>query len=587
MVFELLVLVPTLLASLFCIAVKDGRVRLTGYVSVFASVITLAIAVYLLVYAPVSTTNISWFTVAGHTFNISLTSAHINMMLLALVAFISPLIMIYSLGFFEETHEHRRFYAEMNLFAASMLFFAMAANFVSLIIAWEGLGITSYLLIGFWYRKRDAAVAARESISIIIIGDVAMLAALVILLNAYGTTSFSYISAQQAGYQIYLAFALVMLAIFTKSAQFPFSGWLPKAMEGPTPVSAFLHSSTMVKAGVFLAIIFMPLLFRLGLLPVVFVIGAITAVIGVLNAISGTHIKRILAYSTLEDLGLMLMAVGLNSVMAAVLLFVTQTFYKAILFLDAGSITRANNEEYNIFKLRESGGNKLIFWTAVIGVLSIAGIFPLSGFLGKIGLEVSATNIYTYILLVLIELGTSFYIFRWIFVPMRNSRKGEILEKLKGTPLSMVIPQTILAFAVVAATSLYFFLPQYLGISNINFGYSAPIVETILVVVGASIAYYIYRKGHKIPTNKTLFAVVHSIDWINALYLVVSKLALLTSRAVEFIDYLVYLIFALCGFVAIVVGRRFRNIVSGNLNLYTAWIVIGMAILIIAMVFVL
>ncbi len=585
--FELIVLAPTLIAALFCIVVVDKKVRLTGYVSILASLLTFAIAVYLFFYMPSSSTNISWFSVAGHLFSISITSDHINMMLLMLVAFISPLIMIYSMGFFDDIKEHRRFYAEMNLFAASMLFFAISANFIALIIAWEGLGITSYLLIGFWYHKKDAATAARESISIIIIGDVAMLAALIMLLNAYGTTSFAYISAQPAGYQIYLAFALVVLAIFTKSAQFPFSGWLPKAMEGPTPVSAFLHSSTMVKAGVFLAIIFMPLLFRLGLLPLVFVIGAVTAAIGVLNAMSGSHIKRILAYSTLEDLGLMLVAVGLNSVIAAVLLFITQTFYKALLFLDAGSIMKANNEESNIFKLRESGGNKLVFWTAVIGVLSIAGVFPLSGFLGKMGLEVSATNIYTYIFLVLVELGTSFYIFRWIFIPMRNSERGKIAESPSNMPASMVVPQVVLAFAVVAATALYFFVPGYLGISNVSFGYIAPVVETVLVITGGGTAYYLYKKGHKVRINGGLFTVVHSIDLINAFYILLSKFVLLVSKVAELFDYLIYIIFALFGFVTVFLGRKMRNIVSGNLNLYTAWIVIGMVILIIAMVFVL
>ena len=582
---ELFVLVPVLLAFLFCLIFRDKRIRSTGYVSVIASLASLAMVIYMALFLQQGTQSIDWFSVGGYVFSLQVTSAHINMMLLFLVALISPLIMIYSLGFFEDVSEHRRFYAEMNLFAASMMLFSISANFLSMIIAWEGLGITSYLLIGFWYAKSEAARAARESISIIIIGDVAMLAALIILFNAYGTTSFYSISAQPISYPLYAAFLLVVLAVLTKSAQFPFSGWLPKAMEGPTPVSAFLHSSTMVKAGVFLLILFIPVLLKLGLLPVILLLGAITAGIGVLNALSGKHIKRILAYSTLEDLGLMLVAVGLNAVFAAILLFVTQTFYKALLFLDAGSISRANGEEYDITKLRESGGNRLIFITAVIGVLSIAGIFPFSGFLGKVGLEVSANSIYTYIFLVLVEIGTGFYIFRWLFIPMKNSGRMEIKGKLKSTPVSMILPQVLLALFVIGGISVYFFLPSYLGIKSLSLSYLRVIAETIFAIAGTLVAYYIYRRGHTVKVSKGLFVFVHSIDGINWFYLKFAAFIEAISKFLGFLDYFVYMLFYLFGFLSLWVGKRLRNLVNGNVNMYAAWIAIGFALILLALVF--
>ncbi len=582
---ELFVLVPVLLAFLFCLIFRDKRIRSTGYVSVIASLASLAMVIYMALFLQQGTQSIDWFSVGGYVFSLQVTSAHINMMLLFLVALISPLIMIYSLGFFEDVSEHRRFYAEMNLFAASMMLFSISANFLSMIIAWEGLGITSYLLIGFWYAKSEAARAARESISIIIIGDVAMLAALIILFNAYGTTSFYSISAQPISYPLYAAFLLVVLAVLTKSAQFPFSGWLPKAMEGPTPVSAFLHSSTMVKAGVFLLILFIPVLLKLGLLPVILLLGAITAGIGVLNALSGKHIKRILAYSTLEDLGLMLVAVGLNAVFAAILLFVTQTFYKALLFLDAGSISRANGEEYDITKLRESGGNRLIFITAVIGVLSIAGIFPFSGFLGKVGLEVSANSIYTYIFLVLVEIGTGFYIFRWLFIPMKNSGRMEIKGKLKSTPVSMILPQVLLALFVIGGISVYFFLPSYLGIKSLSLSYLRVIAETIFAIAGTLVAYYIYRRGQTVKVSKGLFVFVHSIDGINWFYLKFAAFIEAISKFLGFLDYFVYMLFYLFGFLSLWVGKRLRNLVNGNVNMYAAWIAIGFALILLALVF--
>lgn len=582
---ELIVIVPIIIAGIIAIILNNRFGRSAAYVSIAGSLASLVIALYLFTNSLTTIQKINWFSVAGYSINITTTTAHLNMLLLLLVSIIAPLIMWYSLGYMDKQEEQSRFYFEMNLFTASMVLFAISANFISLFIAWEGLGITSYLLIGFWYKKRLAPLAARKSITTIIIGDIAMLSAIVILWNTYGTFSFDSILAAPATNGLYAAALLIIIAVFTKSAQFPFTEWLADAMEGPTPVSAFLHSSTMVKAGVFLAIVLMPIFLKVHLLYIFLIIGAFSAVLGVLNALSENHIKRILAYSTIEDLGLMFVAVGLNAFGAAILLFVVQTFYKALLFMSAGSIIKANNGKENIFKIFGSTNNKLLFVVVIIGVLSLAGIFPLSGFFGKIGIDVSANSIPIYVILALIEFGSSIYIFRWLFIPMRKTTNKSLIVRFGKLPKSMLLPPVILAGLVFVGDLIYFYMPNYLGIRQFSIGLIDPIIESLIVFIGLIIAYIVYRRKHMLGIHNNLKRLMYNSAPINAAYYTIALAFTETGKLFCYFDSLLFRLFDEIGRGTFILGNEIRNIVNGDTNVYVAGMTIGIILLVLFVVF--
>ena len=297
----ILIIVPLVAAALLALLMRKLNSRLVGYVALAASIITLLLIFGAYLNQP-QIQSINWFSVGGYLLQISTVIAPLNMILLLIVGIMTPIIITYSIGFMHVRSEQSRYYFELCLFAAAMMLFAISADFVTMFIAWELLGITSYLLIGFWHHNYGAAGAARKAITTILIGDMMMLAAILIIWSTYGTFSFSVIL-QQAGFHsaaMSAALALIMLAAFTKSAQFPFHEWLPDAMKCLAPVSAFLHSSTMVKAGVFIVAVLLPLFAAYNMLHILLIFGIITAVLGITNALAETNIKRMLAYSTLD-----------------------------------------------------------------------------------------------------------------------------------------------------------------------------------------------------------------------------------------------------------------------------------------------
>ena len=302
LMLALLVLVPLLVAAFLALAFRKHGAAVK-YTALAASLISLALIAYLYLNNGAGSTDIfQWFSVGGLAFNISITTLPLNMLLLLLVGIMTPLIFLYSIGFINTESQQARFYFEMCIFAAAMMLFAISASFITMFIAWEMLGITSYLLIGFWYWKEKPPAAARKAITIILTGDIMMLAAILTIGATLHSFEFSTLLALVSS-PVVPVFAIVLILIlfaaFTKSAQFPFHEWLPDAMEGPTPVSAFLHSSTMVKAGVFLIMVLYPIYAAAGLLPLILVFGLITTVLGVTNALAERHIKKILAYSTI------------------------------------------------------------------------------------------------------------------------------------------------------------------------------------------------------------------------------------------------------------------------------------------------
>ena len=334
----------------------------------------------------------AWEWVSLDAFNIQL-GFHVDQLtivMLAVVSFVALMVQVYSVAYMRGDPRYGWYFAMMSFFAAAMLTLVLADNLLLLYVAWEGVGFGSYILIGFWHERRSAAEAAKKAFITTRIGDVGLLIGIILLWREAGTFDISEIFefAEGGGYSAeYLTLAVLLLfaGAVGKSAQFPLHVWLPDAMEGPTPVSALIHAATMVVAGIYLVARMLPL-FELAdpvALSVVTAIGLTTVMMSVTMGLTATDIKRVIAYSTLNSLGLMMVALGSGSVTAAMLYLFAHAFFKALLFLSAGSIIHATERQ----DLTELGGlsSKMPVTSVVfgIGALSMAGIFPLAGFWAK------------------------------------------------------------------------------------------------------------------------------------------------------------------------------------------------------------
>jgi NADH-quinone oxidoreductase subunit L len=584
----ILVVLPLVISAFLALAMKRNS-NYIKYISLIASIISLMLIISLFFNAS-QAQNLTWFRFLGYSFTLTTSTMPLNMVLLLIVGIITPLIMLYSIGFMNLPSEQPRFYSELSIFATSMLLFAMAGDFITMMIGWELLGITSYLLIGFWYRREGTAEAARKAITTVLIGDILMFFAMFIIWNSYHTFTFAVLLQQTAASNpMRIALIMIIFAAFTKSAQFPFHEWLPDAMKGPTPVSAFLHSSTMVKAGVFLVAVLFPLFVSYHLLYLLLACGMITAILGAANALVESHIKRVLAYSTLEDLGLMFVALGIGSLMAAMLLFVVQTFYKALLFMSAGSIIKANNNEENMGQIYNTPSYPMLFIPTVIGAVSLAGLYPLSGFFGRTAVDVAANNIIIYLILLVIGLASNIYIFRWLFVPLHKKPYKKITEasaNYKTMPLSMMTPIYILAIIVaISGFAIYMYLPAYLGhygIHPIKFSIFDIIISTAIIIFGFLLSYALfYRKEYALLDEQNLLhKLLYNNLVTNKIYIYITKLAISIAEVMEAFDHALYNIIKEGGHNINMLGDFIKRIETGNARTYIAVFVIGLIIVV-------
>jgi NADH-quinone oxidoreductase subunit L len=400
---NLLWLVPFLPFAGFLILALAGKhvsrvwVAIIGAGSVsLSAIIVLIIGIGFLLHPPAtgnySQTLWTWMQVAGFNPKITLFLDALSLVFVFVITFIGALIHIYSVGFMTGDKDYSRFFACMNLFVFSMLLLVLADNLLLLYLGWEGVGLCSYLLIGFWYENEVNGYAARKAFIITRIGDTAMAIGLFVIFYQFGTLAIPDVLAKapvlwQQGTSIATLTALLLLAGGVgKSAQLPLQTWLPDAMAGPSPVSALIHAATMVTAGVYL-IARMHVIFQLSPIAqmIVAVIGAATLFIAGFSALTQYDIKRVLAYSTISQIGYMFLALGVGAWTAAIFHFMIHAFFKALLFLAAGAVIEALHHEHNMFKM---GGlkNKLpvIFWTFLVGSASLAALPLISaGFYSK------------------------------------------------------------------------------------------------------------------------------------------------------------------------------------------------------------
>ncbi|GHA62537.1 NADH-quinone oxidoreductase subunit L [Pontibacter akesuensis] len=413
-----------------------------------------------------------WFSVAGFTPSIAFHLDALSMVFIFVITFVGFLIHIYSTAYMAEDADFSRFFACMNLFVGSMLMLVMADNLLLLYLGWEGVGLCSYLLIGFWYKEPAKGYAARKAFIITRVGDTAMAIGLFMLFQAFGTLHIQTILAEApeawaVGSQMALIVALLLLGgAVGKSGQLPLQTWLPDAMAGPTPVSALIHAATMVTAGVYL-IARMFVIFELSPLAqfLVAVIGAVTLLIAGFSALTQYDLKRVLAYSTISQIGYMFLALGVGAWSAGIFHFMIHAFFKALLFLCAGAIILALHHEQD---MRKMGGLRdkmpVVFWTFLIGAASLAAL-PIitAGFYSKdqilwYALAGENGNIWLYIAGLAGAFITSIYTFRMVFLTFYGESKTHV-GHLPGKPIT--IPLIILA--ILSVVGGFIELPHNFG----------------------------------------------------------------------------------------------------------------------------
>ncbi|CFX28994.1 NADH-plastoquinone oxidoreductase, chain 5 [Syntrophomonas zehnderi OL-4] len=452
---------------------------------------------------------VRWLNMPGLSVDMGLLIDPLTAVMLLVVTIVALLVQVYSLGYMHDDPGFASYYAYQSIFAGSMLGLVVANNFGQIFVFWELVGLSSYLLIGFWFGRNSAKDAAKKAFITNRIGDFGFLLGILFLQIIFGTLNYSELAGAVAGYGNTAILITVSLLLFAgpvgKSAQFPLHVWLPDAMEGPTPVSALIHAATMVAAGVYLiARAFFIFNASPETMLVIAIIGGFTALFAASIALVQNDIKRILAYSTLSQLGYMVMAMGVGAMAAGMFHLMTHAFFKSLLFLAAGSVIHALANEQDIWKM----GNlhkkmPITTWTFVIGALALSGIPPLSGFWSKDEILLSALasgHTALYILGSLVAFMTAFYMFRLIFVAFFGDNKGG--EQAHESPAVMTVPLIILAVLAVVAglvgsplmNNAFDHYITYPGAFHPAPNHSIMIISSLLAIAGIFLAWAIYQK---------------------------------------------------------------------------------------------
>ncbi len=459
----------------------------------------------------------NWITVGTFRVAADLRVDPLSVTMMLVVTGVGAVIHVYAIGYMHGDPRYGRFFAFMNLFCFFMLTLVLAQNFLLLYVGWEGVGLCSYLLIGFWFERPAAARAAKKAFVVTRIGDTFMLVGIALVFLRLGSLDFSLVlSPAIARVQPSGVFTVIALLLFAgavgKSAQIPLHTWLPDAMEGPTPVSALIHAATMVTAGVYL-VARTHVFFEISgvALTVVLVVGLVTAVYAATCALGQDDIKRVLAYSTISQLGYMFFALGLKAYAAAIFLLVAHAFYKALMFLSAGSVMHGLENETDLKRMGALRKAMPLTATAfTIGALAIAGIPPLAGFFAKDQI-LEVANREGYILAWLLAIFGAFlsalYISRLIFLAFfGDDRTGG--RHAHESPPVMTIPLVLLALGALfggllglsAVTGrLQGFLARVLGsVPEFTAGLSVTeltIISILVALAGLGVGWFVYGSG--------------------------------------------------------------------------------------------
>jgi NADH-quinone oxidoreductase subunit L len=513
-------LVPALPLAGFAVLIFFGKRlgRAAAWVAVGLMGLDAALAVFLLTRAvagaAVPGESLMWWA-AGTPVSFGLALDPLSALMIVVVTLVSLLVYLYSIGYMAGDERYGRYFAYLSLFSASMLTLLLADGFALLYAAWELVGLSSYLLIGFWFERRAAADAAKKAFVVTRVGDVGLLVGVLLLGSAAGSYRFaSVFAALKAGALVPGLVTAAALLLFAgavgKSAQFPLFTWLPDAMEGPTPVSALIHAATMVAAGVYLVARAFPLFAASpAALAVVAAVGGLTALGAAVAALAQSDLKRVLAYSTISQLGLMFLGLGAGQRDAAVFHLMNHAAFKALLFLAAGAVIHAAHEQ----DIRKLGGlarrMPLVATTFIIGAAALAGVPPLSGFWSKdemLGGALASGHPVLFAVGLATSLLTAVYAFRLVFTLFLDERLGEedAGVQVEGgpppadldhpAPAVMAIPLVVLAalatvLGLAGGPALGFPLERFisLGVAG-GVAAAAPALDPVTALVAGAVA---------------------------------------------------------------------------------------------------
>jgi len=594
----------------------------------------------------------TWIAAGSFRVDFSLQIDQLTIVMLLVVTFVSSLVHIYSTGYMAHEGGYYRFFTYLNLFVFFMLTLVMGANLIVMFVGWEGVGLCSYLLIGFWFLKQSAIAAGKKAFITTRLGDLAFTVGILLAFWTFGSLNFAdmfkSVSQMQADTMAHAGTLTAIAILFFigaigKSAQLPLYVWLPDAMEGPTPVSALIHAATMVTAGVYMVARMNPLFSRAPIaMLVVAIVGALTAFYAATIGLLQTDIKKVLAYSTVSQLGYMFLGCGVGAYAAGVFHLMTHAFFKGLLFLAAGSVIHAMGGEQD---MRNMGGLRkqipITYWTMLIATLAIAGIPGFAGFFSKDQILDAAQsgphkNIVLW-LLGLIGAGfTSFYMFRLIFLTFFGEERFDHHKvHVHESPSSMTVPLIVLAFLSifggwVAARHLvggtdHFeaflhpvfaaYAPQTAGVEQSaslagSAGASGEVASSpglelfhaitgpavIVAVIGLALAWWFYIRKPEVPEKLErsmpgAYNLVYNKYWVDEIYnalfvaplLFISKYVLWHLVDEGIIDGIVNG----SASTARGMGGKLRELQSGNARSYATWVVlgaVGFAVLLLALV---
>jgi NADH-quinone oxidoreductase subunit L len=559
----------------------------------------------------------NWFTSGNITADIAFQLDPLSIIMLMVVTWVGFLIHLYSVGYMAHEEGYWRYFAYLNLFLAMMLILILGSSYLFMFVGWEGVGLCSYLLIGFYYDKDFAAAAGKKAFIVNRIGDFGFLVAMFLMIAHFGSVDFAQVAqrASTPGFDTAIVTAICLLLFLGaagKSAQIPLYVWLPDAMAGPTPVSALIHAATMVTAGVYM-IARSNVLYRLSptAMMVVAIIGGLTALFAATIGVRQNDIKKVLAYSTVSQLGFMFIGVGVGAFTAGVFHLVTHAFFKACLFLGSGSVIHAMGGEQDV---RKMGGLwkkiPITAWTFLIATIAIAGFPPFSGFFSKDEILASAfatpyfplAGKFVYILGTIAALFTSFYMFRLFFLTFTGQFRGthEQEHHLHESPPTMTIPLVILAFLslvggfigiphVIGHNWLHDWLHSVIPV-NVEISHSVEwlvmAVSTVVAIIGFLLARRLYRdRGIAADESferrsPTLARSIENKYYVDEFYgrTVVAPLQIGSRFLWKVVDAIIDGIAAMIGFVVRGFGDLLRFFQTGNVRNYALMFFVGVVV---------
>jgi NADH-quinone oxidoreductase subunit L len=604
---------PLLASALITVFTRRDRPLSAGLsiAAVIAGFILSVIFIMANHWGPLGESAATWLWVGQFHVDFGLRFDPLSLMMMLVVTGVASAIHVYSWGYLQADPGFSRFFACLSLFTFSMLGIVLANNFLELFIFWELVGVSSYLLIGFWFERPAAADAGKKAFLTNRLGDFGFILGILTVWAALGSLNFSVLEAtmlanpQALGAAATAAGLLIFCGAAGKSAQFPLHVWLPDAMEGPTPVSALIHAATMVAAGVYMLcrVIF---LLNAPALQVISWVGGFTALLAALIAVQQNDIKRILAYSTLSQLGYMVLGVGLHGPREAMFHLTTHAFFKALLFLGAGSVILALHHEQDIWKM---GGLRkrmpVTFWTFLIGTLALAGMVPFSGFYSKDAILGRALEQHAYgffSLGVAIAVLTTFYMFRLVLVVFGQSSRSEAAGHAQESPPVIVIPLRLLAVLSV--------IGGFFGIENVYaaqfesgqaltfwqevvgpFAHSpvAALLGLAAVALGFFGAYSLYARAATDPLPARLGVLARWMRdrfYFDELYeATVIRAHDFLAAVADWIDRWLISGLAVRGLhgTTEIVGRMLREVQTGNLQTYAFLFALGVALVLLLM----